>query len=98
MSNLNVDESARLKIISDKLRDWIHDSNNALFVTKGFMEEICSELQDRTYFNNPDFDHDALWEMLQTVLKNVERLETDLSQLRKYAREDIFTDFGIIAS
>jgi hypothetical protein len=90
MSEVTVE---KIRSISDKLRDWIHDVNNALFVTKGFMEEVCTEVQDRQYLNE-EFDHDSFWEMLQTIVKNLDRLEGSVQSLRKYARDDIYKDLG----
>ena len=80
--------------ISTRLREWIHDTNNALFVTKGFLEEVLAEVEERAYARE-EFDNENFLDMLQTVIRNVERLDQNLQKLRKYAKEDLFEHTGI---
>jgi len=77
--------------ISQNLRHWIHDVNNALFVTKGFLEEIEIEIKDKNYIQ-PDYDHENLADMVETLSRNVLKMEANLQKLRKYAKEDIFAN------
>lgn len=81
-------------MVSGKLREWIHEVNNALFITKGFLEEVLSEVQDKNYLQ-PGFDHENLVDMLQTVSRNVERMDQNLQKLRKFAKEEIFDQTGV---
>ena len=76
-------------LVSSRLREWIHDVNNALFVTKGFLEEIEEEVKCKGY-QTEDFDHENFVDMLSTVLRNVEKIDRNLQKLRKYAKEEIF--------
>jgi nitrogen fixation/metabolism regulation signal transduction histidine kinase len=80
--------------ISVHLREWIHEVNNALFVTKGFLEEIQADVQDRNY-ESGDFDHDNFNDMLKTIVRNVERIDQNLQKLRKYAKQDLFEISGV---
>ncbi|MEN9811134.1 MAG: hypothetical protein RLZZ488_2701 [Pseudomonadota bacterium] len=80
--------------ISHRLREWIHDVNNALFITKGFIEEIEADAKSRSYLK-PHFDHDNFLEMIETVVRSVDRLDRNVQKLRKYAREDLFVESGV---
>lgn len=80
--------------ISHRLREWIHEVNNALFITKGFIEEIESDAKSRSYLK-PHFDHDNFLEMIETVVRSVDRLDRNVQKLRKYAREDLFVESGV---
>lgn len=79
--------------ISVRLREWIHEVNNALFITKGFLEEIEADAKTRAYLK-PHFDHDNYVEMIQTVVRSVERLDHNVQKLRRYAREELFRESG----
>lgn len=80
--------------ISHRLREWIHEVNNALFITKGFIEEIEADAKSRSYLK-PHFDHDNFLEMIETVVRSVDRLDRNVQKLRKYAREDLFVESGV---
>jgi hypothetical protein len=80
--------------ISVHLREWIHEVNNALFVTKGFLEEIQADVQDKNY-ESDGFDHENFNDMLKTIVRNVERIDQNLQKLRKYAKQDIFDISGV---
>lgn len=80
--------------LSGRLREWVHEVNNAVFVARGFLEEIQEEIQSRNYQKN-DFDHENLVDMIETVGRNVERIDTNLQKLRKLAKEDIFVISGL---
>ncbi|MEY3902539.1 MAG: hypothetical protein RL189_1845 [Pseudomonadota bacterium] len=80
--------------ISHRLREWIHEVNNALFITKGFIEEIEADAKSRSYLK-PHFDHDNFLEMIETVVRSVDRLDRNVQKLRKYAREDLFVENGV---
>lgn len=87
-SNLTVGQ------ISQRLREWIHEVNNALFITKGFLEEIESDSKTRAYMK-PHFDHENFVDMIDTVLRSVDRIDRNVQKLRKYAREDLFHESGV---
>lgn len=80
--------------ISLRLREWIHEVNNALFITKGFLEEIESDTKSKAYLK-PHFDHENFREMVDTVARSVERLDRSVQKLRKYAREEVFSEAGV---
>lgn len=80
--------------ISNRLREWIHEVNNALFITKGFLEEIESDAKSQAYLK-PKFDHDNFCEMIETVVRSVDRLDRSVQKLRKYAKEEVFRESGI---
>ena len=80
--------------ISGRLREWIHEVNNALFITKGFLEEIEADAKSRAYLR-PHFDHANYLEMIETVMRSVERIDFNVEKLRKYAREEVFKESGI---
>ncbi|NBO38317.1 hypothetical protein EBU99_07015 [bacterium] len=80
--------------ISIRLREWIHEVNNALFITKGFLEEIESDAKSRSYLK-PNFDHDNFVEMIETVVRSVDRLDRSVQKLRKYAKEEVFRESGV---
>lgn len=81
-------------MVSSRLREWIHEVNNALFITKGFLEEVQTEVQDKNYLRT-GFDHENFVDMLQTVFRNVERIDQNLQKLRKFAKDDIFDQSGV---
>lgn len=80
--------------ISHRLREWIHEVNNALFITKGFLEEIEVDAKSRAYLK-PHFDHENFVEMIETVARSVDRIDRNVQKLRKYAREDVFSETGV---
>ncbi|MEY2987758.1 MAG: hypothetical protein RJB13_1279 [Pseudomonadota bacterium] len=80
--------------ISLRLREWIHEVNNALFITKGFLEEIEADTKTRAYLK-PHFDHENFRDMVDTVARSVDRLDRSVQKLRKYAREEVFNEAGV---
>jgi len=91
-----MDQNSKVTVgnISHRLREWIHEVNNALFITKGFLEEIEADAKSRAYLKQ-NFDHDNFLEMIQTVGRSVERIDRNVQKLRKYAREDVFSESGV---
>ena len=81
-------------MVSARLREWIHEVNNALFITKGFLEEISGEVEEKTYLQ-ATFDHENFVDMVQTVTRSVERIDTNLQKLRRFAKEEIFEATGV---
>ncbi len=81
-------------MVSSRLREWVHEVNNALFITKGFLEEVQTEIQDKNY-TKPEFDHENLTDMMETIGRSVERIDTNLQKLRKFAKEEIFELSGV---
>ena len=86
--------AATVLMVSSRLREWIHEVNNALFITKGFLEEISGEVEEKTYLQD-SFDHENLVDMLQTVTRSVERIDANLQKLRRFAKEEVFELTGI---
>ncbi len=84
---------ALVRDISAHLREWIHDVNNALFVTKGFLEEIQVDIEERAY-EDERYDHENLADMIRTITRNVERIDQNLQKLRKYAKQELFENTG----
>ena len=80
--------------ISIRLREWIHEVNNALFITKGFLEEIESDAKSRSYLK-ANFDHDNFCEMIETVVRSVDRLDSNVQKLRRYAKDEVFRETGV---
>ena len=81
-------------MVSGRLREWIHEVNNALFITKGFLEEISGEVEEKNYLQD-SFDHENFVDMLQTVGRSVERIDMNLQKLRRFAKEEIFDATGV---
>jgi hypothetical protein len=81
-------------MVSARLREWIHEVNNALFITKGFLEEVSGEVEEKTYLQDA-FDHENFLDMLHTVNRSVERIDLNLQKLRKFAKEEIFDESGV---
>jgi len=80
--------------LSGKLREWVHDVNNALFVSRGFIEEIQEDVVSQNY-TQPDFDHENLKDMMEAVARNLNRIDKSLQKLRKISKEDIFDLSGL---
>jgi hypothetical protein len=89
----DIPESAIL-MISTRLREWIHDVNNALFVTKGFLEELNEDIKESRY-KDPEYDHENLADMVTTVARNIEKIDQNLAKLRKFAKEEVFDNTGV---
>jgi len=81
-------------MVSARLREWIHEVNNALFITKGFLEEISGEVEEKTYLQE-SFDHENFVDMVQTVTRSVDRIDTNLQKLRRFAKEELFEMTGV---
>jgi hypothetical protein len=88
----NMEEAVLM--VSSRLREWIHEVNNALFITKGFLEEISGEVEEKNYLQD-SFDHENFIDMLQTVGRSVERIDQNLQKLRRFAKEEIFDGTGV---
>lgn len=85
---------AAVLMVSARLREWIHEVNNALFITKGFLEEISGEVGEKNYLQD-SFDHENFLDMLQTVSRSVDRIDLNLQKLRKFAKEELFDSTGV---
>jgi prephenate dehydratase len=64
---------AIVNMVSLHLRELIHDVNNALFVAKGFLEELSEDTQSRRYMD-PAFDHENFGDMVSTINRNIEKI------------------------
>jgi uncharacterized protein YwgA len=91
---MNQDSNFAVGQVSNRLREWIHEVNNALFITKGFLEEIEADAKSRSYLK-ANFDHENFLEMIETVVRSVDRLDRNVQKLRKYAKEDVFSESGV---
>jgi hypothetical protein len=83
-----------VEMVSVRLREIVHDINNALFVTKGFLEEISEDIRDKKYLT-PNYDHENFGDMLATVTRNADKIDQNLNILRKFAKEEIFDKSGV---
>ena len=83
-----------VNMVSLHLRELIHDVNNALFVAKGFLEELNEDTQSKRYMD-PSFDHENFQDMVSTITRNIDKIDTNLLKLRKFAKEDIFDKTGV---
>lgn len=83
-----------VNMVSLHLRELIHDINNALFVAKGFLEELSEDTREKRYMD-PSFDHENFSDMVVTINRNVEKIDQNLIKLRKFAKEEIFDKTGV---
>ncbi len=79
----------RLIEASQTARKCVHDANNALFVAKGFTQEIGYIIEGKEYLK-PDFNKEDLANMLEKITANIDKIGNHLKALGKFAREDIF--------
>ncbi|WP_186646840.1 hypothetical protein [Fluviispira vulneris] len=93
MSEMQTPE-AIVNMVSLRLREIIHDINNALFVTKGFLEELSDDVKEKKYAD-PKFDHENFNDMIATISRNVEKIDQNLIKLRKFAKEEVFEKTGV---
>lgn len=78
-----------VNMVSERLREIIHDMNNALFVTKGFLGELSEDIQSKNYLES-NFDHENMADMMATVLRNAEKLDQNVNKLRTFAKDELF--------
>ncbi len=83
-----------VNLVSDKLREIIHEMNNALFVAKGFLEDLSDDVKEKRYQAN-DYDHENFVDMIATINRNTEKVNDNLNKLRKFAKEDLFELTGV---
>ena len=83
-----------VNMVSVRLREIAHDINNALFVTKGFLDELTDDVKSKKYLE-ANYDHENFGDMLATVIRNTNKIELNLDKLRKFAKEDIFENSGV---
>jgi hypothetical protein len=83
-----------VNMISVQLRELVHDINNALFVAKGFLEELNEDTREKRYLD-PQFDHENFFDMVTTITRNVEKIDQILIKLRKFSKEEIFDKTGV---
>lgn len=81
-------------LVSHRLREVIHDMNNALFVTKGFIEELSDDIKAKKYLE-ANYDHENIADMIATIARNAEKVDLNLNKLRKFAKEEIFEKTGV---
>lgn len=83
-----------VNMVSTRLREIIHDMNNALFVTKGFIEELSDDVKAKKYLES-NYDHENISDMVATISRNAEKIDMNLNKLRKFAKEEIFEKSGV---
>jgi galactokinase/mevalonate kinase-like predicted kinase len=83
-----------VSMVSQRLRELVHDLNNSIFITKGFIEELSEDITAKRY-RESNFDDENFIDMIQTVNRTVEKIDQNLSQLRKFAKEEIFDKSGL---
>lgn len=83
-----------VNMVSQRLREIIHDMNNALFVTKGFLEELSDDIKAKKYLQS-NYDHENIADMITTIARNAQKVDENLSKLRKFAKEEIFEKSGL---
>ncbi len=91
---MGVELDERVIESSKQLRVWVHDANNALFVARGFVEEIATVIKEEEY-RSPDFDRDDFMQMIEKVSKGLNRAEEQIRNLSVFARKDIFEMAGV---
>ena len=77
--------------ISRQLRETIHDMNNALFVMKGFMDELSTDVRQEL-FRKPDYDCQTFKDMFEAVHRNMQKLDASVQSLRHFARKEIYSE------
>jgi hypothetical protein len=87
-------EDEIVKWVHLHLRKWVHDSNNALFIAKGFLEETMDELGERKAIQN-DEENQKMLDSLAAVNRAMVRLEDQVGKLRAFAKEEIFEHTGV---
>ena len=80
-----------LGFISYQLREWVHTASDSLFVAKGFAEDLESEIRNQNYLRD-DFDHQDFKAMALAVLRNLEKIDASLNNLRQFAKQEMFMD------
>lgn len=83
-----------VNMVSLHLRELIHDVNNALFVAKGFLEELNEDTQGKRYVD-PAFDHENFSDMISTISRNIDKIDKNIVKLRVFAKEEIFNKTGM---
>ena len=77
--------------ISSHLREAVHDINNSLFVAKGFMEELRSDVLHETFLSE-DYDLKTFKGMFEAVARNIEKLDHSVQSIRDFAKQGIFKE------
>jgi hypothetical protein len=80
-----------IELISGHLRENVHDINNALFVTRGFVEELAHEIRGEKFLA-PDFDKEGFVDMFEAIVRNVIKLDRCIQGLRDFAKSGIFQE------
>ena len=83
-----------VRMVSDRLREIVHDMNNALFITKGFIEELSEEVKEKKYLET-NYDHENIADMVSIIARNADKVDENLTKLRKFSKEDIFDETGV---
>lgn len=86
-------ESGDIDKISQQLREWVHSASDSIFVARGFVEELAQEIRAKDYLKE-DFDHESFSRMAEGLLRNIEKIDRNLHNLRRFAKQDIFKAKG----
>jgi hypothetical protein len=76
------------------LRKWCHDANNALFIAKGYLEEVLDERAAAEVQPAATGDLNSA-EALSAVIRAMARLEDQVLKLRHFAKDEIFDHTGL---
>lgn len=79
-----------LDLISNHLREILHNINNSMFVMKGFLEEARNELEALESGSDKELSVSSLRVMLETIERNAGKLDTSVQTLRKFAKSDLY--------
>lgn len=71
---------------NQKVREWLHSASNALFIARGFLEELECEVHES---NNATIDSQNVLKTLQAVLRNVDKIDSSLQNLRQFAKQEL---------
>lgn len=91
---MDAGEVRKLADSTMQARKFIHDANNALFVAKGFAEEIGFVVKDGEY-KKADFDAAGFANMVDRIAASIDKVSLNIKGLGQYVREDVFSALGV---
>jgi hypothetical protein len=94
LSSLELSQTEIVTWVNLFLRKWCHDSNNALFVAKGFMEEMVEDLTDQQNAS-PAIETEKNLDTAAAVLRALTKLEDQVQKMRLFAKDELFDHTGV---
>ena len=94
MASSEMSQEEIVKWVHLHLRKWCHDSSNALFIAKGFLEEVLDDLNQRKT-ESKDEEVNKTLDSLAAVVRAMTRLEDQVLKLRYFAKDEIFDHTGV---